>query len=144
MPANKNRIFHESKTTIANAACRTLNATPVVVIPAPGIGKAIADVWIHAKYIYATAAFDAVGANDDLSFKFTDGSGAKVCGDIETVGWVDQTSSAWRCTGPVVTTMTPVENAPVVAHVLTGEWYSAAGGGSLVISATYRIVDLME
>lgn len=139
-----NRVYHESKVTIANAACRTLNATPVQVIPAPGAGRAICDVWIHAKYIYATAAFDAVGAGDDLAFKFTDASGAKVCGDIETVGWVDQTSSAWRSTGPVVTTSTPVANAAVVAHVLAGEWYGAAGGGYLVIRATYRIVELTE
>ena len=143
MPA-QNRVFNEYKTTIANAACRTLNATPVLVIPAPGLGKAIADVWIHVKYIYATAAFDAVGADDDLAFKFTDASGAKVCGDIETVGWVDQASSGWRSTGPVVTTMTPVENAGIVAHILTGEIYGAAGGGSLVVRATYRIVNLTE
>ena len=143
MPA-KNRIFHESKTVIANAACRTLNATPVEIIPAPGAGKAIVNVGVVAKYVYATAAFDSVGAGDDLAFKYTDASGAKVCGDIETVGWLDQTSSAWRATGPVVTTMTPVENAAVVAHVLSGEVYGAAGGGSLVIRAQYRIVDLME
>ena len=143
MPA-KNRIFHESKTVIANAACRTLNATPVEIIPAPGAGKAIVDVSVQAKYVYATAAFDSVGTGDDLAFKYTDASGAKVCGDIETTGWLDQTSSAWRATGPVVTTMTPVENAAVVAHVLSGEVYGAAGGGSLVIRAQYRIVDLME
>lgn len=143
MPA-KNRIFNEAKVTIANAACRTLNATPVQVIPAPGVGKAIVDVRVQAKYVYATAAFDSVGANDDLAFKYTDGSGAKVCGDIETVGWLDQSSSAWRATGPVVTSMTPVENAAVVAQILTGEIYSAAGGGSLVIRSQYRIVDLTE
>lgn len=143
MPA-KNRIFHESKVAIANAACRTLNATPVQVIPAPGVGKAIVDISVQAKLVYATAAFDSVGAGDDLAFKYTDGSGAKVCGDIETVGWLDQSSSAWRATGPVVTSMTPVANAPVVAQILTGEIYGAAGGGSLVIRAQYRIVDLSE
>ena len=140
----KNRIFHEVKVTIANAAVRTLNATPVTVIPAPGVGKAIVDVSVQAKYVYATAAFDSVGANDDLAFKYTDSSGAKVCGDIETTGWLDQSSSAWRATGPVVTSMTPVENAAIVAHMLTGEVYSAAGGGSLVIRAQYRVVDLTE
>ena len=143
MPA-KNRVYNEVKVAIANAACRTLNATPVQVIPAPGVGKAIVDVWVQAKYVYATAAFDSVGAGDDLAFKYTDASGAKVCGDIETVGWLDQSSSAWRATGPVVTSMTPVENAAVVAQILTGEVYSAAGGGSLVIRAQYRIVDLTE
>lgn len=143
MPA-KNRVLHESKVTIANAACRTLNATPVQVIPAPGAGKCITDVRVMAKLVYATAAFDSVGAGDDLAFKYTDGSGAKVCGDIETVGWLDQTSSGWRTTGPVVTTMTPVENAPVVAQILAGEIYGAAGGGSLVIRSSYRIVDMVE
>lgn len=140
-----NRVFHEAKVTIANADVRTLNATPVQVIPAPvGAGRAIVDVSIQAKYVYATAAFDSVGAGDDLAFKYTDASGAKVCGDIETVGWLDQSSSAWRATGPVVTSMTPVANAPIVAHILATEVYGAAGGGSLVIRAQYRIANLTE
>lgn len=143
MPA-RNRVLHENKVVIANAACRTLNATPVQVIPAPGAGRAITDVRVMAKLVYATAAFDAVGAGDDLAFKYTDGSGDKVCGDIETVGWLDQTSSGWRTTGPVVTSMTPVENAAVVAQILTGEIYGAAGGGYLVIRTSYRIVEMSE
>ena len=48
MPA-KNRVFHEVKVAIANAAVRTLNATPVTVIPAPGVGKAIVDVSVDRK-----------------------------------------------------------------------------------------------
>ena len=138
----KNRIFHEVKVTIANTAVRTLNATPVTIIPAPGVGKAIVDVSVQAKYVYATAAFDSVGGSDDLAFKYTDGSGAKVCGDIETTGWLDQTSAGWRLTGPVTTTMTPVANAAIVAQILTGEVYGAAGDSPLVIRSQYRIVDL--
>lgn len=141
--SNKNRFYRENKVTIANADLKTLNATPVAIIPAPTeVGEAIVDVYVQAYYVYATAAFDSVGSGDDLSFKYTDGSGAKVCGDIETTGWLDQSSSAWRATGPVVTTITPVANAAVVAQILTGEIYGAAGGGYLVIKSQYRIVDL--
>lgn len=45
--------------TINNAALRTLNATPVSVVPAPGSGLYNEVISIHAYYVYATAAFDA-------------------------------------------------------------------------------------
>ena len=141
MPA-KQRIYNEERVVIPYASVRTLNATPVQVIPAPGPGKAIVDVWIQVYYNYGTAAYDSVGSGDDLAFKYTDGSGAKVCGDIETTGWLDQTSAGWRLTGPVTTTMTPVANAAIVAQILTGEVYGAAGDSPLVIRSQYRIVDL--
>lgn len=134
--------IQKTTTTINNASCRTLNATPVSIIPAPGAGKAIVDVRVSVKYVYATAAFDSVGAGDDLEIRYTDGSGAKVANDIETTGMLDQTSDQYRMSGPVLTSMTPVANAAVVLRLATGEVYAAAGGGSLVVQAYYRVVTL--
>lgn len=134
--------WRKTTTTINNAAVRTLNATPVSIISAPGAGKAIVDVRVNVKYVYNTAAFDSVGSSDDLEFRYTDGSGTKVANDIETTGFLDQTSDQYRMSGPVLTSSTPVANAAVVARIATGEVYSAAGGGSLVVQAFYRIVTL--
>lgn len=134
--------WRKATTTVNNAAVRTMNATPVEIIPAPGSGKAIVDVRVNVKYVYATAAFDSVGSSDDMEIRYTDGSGAKVANDIETTGFLDQSSDQYRMSGPVLTSMTPVANAAVVARFATGEVYSAAGGGSLVVQAFYRVVTL--
>lgn len=136
------QFVQKTTTNIANAAVRTLNATPVAIIHAPGAGKAIVDVRVSIKYVYATAAFDSVGAGDDLEIRYTDGSGAKVANDIETTGMLDQASDQYRMVGPVNTVLTPVANAAVVLRLATGEVYAAAGGGSLVVQAFYRIVTL--
>lgn len=132
----------KTTTSINNAATKTLHATPVEIIPAPGAGKAIVDVKVNVKYVYATAAFDSVGGADDMEFRYTDASGAKVANDIETTGMLDQASDQYRMSGPVNTSLTPVGNAPVVVTIATGEVYAAAGGGSLVVQAFYRVVTL--
>lgn len=137
-----NRYNVKTTTTIANAAVRTMNATPVTIIEAPPAGYAIENVRINAKYVYATAAFDSVGSGDDLEIRYTDGSGTKVANDIETTGWLDQTSDGYRLSGPVLTSMTPLAATKVVARFAGGEVYGAAGGGSLVIKAVYDIIKL--
>lgn len=131
-------------TAIATAAVKTLNATPVSIIPAPGAGLFIEIVSIHAWLVYGTAGYDAVGASDDLAFKYTNASGAKVVTDIEATGFGDATSDQHRVTYPTngAANMTPVANAAVVAHILTGEWFASAGDSSLKIEATYRIRSL--
>lgn len=126
-------------TRIANTAVRTLNATPVELVPAPGAPAFLEFVRAHIWLDYATAAFDAVAAGDDLAIKYTDASGAKVAVDCTAVGFADQASDQHRIVGPATGVVTPVANAPLVAHVLVGEWYAAAGGGDLVIETVYRI-----
>lgn len=137
-----NRYSVKTKTAIPNASVRTMNATPVTIVEAPPAGYAVANLRIHAKYIYATAAFDAVGAGDDLEFRYTDGSGTKLANDVETTGWLDQTADGYRMSGPVQTSLTPLAATKVVARFATGEVYSAAGGGSLVINAIYDLIKL--
>lgn len=134
--------FQKTTTTINNAATKTLHASPVTIIAAPGAGKAIVDVRLNVKYVYATAAFDSVGGGDDFEIRYTDGSGTKVANDIETTGMMDQASDQYRMSGPVLTSLTPLANAPVVLTVAGSELFAAAGGGSLVVQAFYRIVTL--
>jgi len=133
------RPIYVQRTTLTNAEVRTLNATPVTIVPAPGAGKYSAVVRIHVRYVYATAAFDSVGAGDDLEFRYTDASGVKVATNVETTGMLDQTSDKYADTvGDDV--VSPVENAVIVVHLASGEVYSAAGGGHLVIDTYYMIL----
>lgn len=134
------RPIYSTQALIANSEVRTLNATPVTVVLAPGAGKYISVQRIHVQYIYATAAFDSVGSGDDLEFRYTDASGAKVATNVETTGMLDQTADKYADVAGI--DVIPVANAPIVAHIATGEVYSAAGGGSLLVTTYYSIRDM--
>ena len=74
---------------------RTLYTTPVTIIPAPGSGKAIILKSSLVYMKYGSAAYDSVGANDDLTFKYTNAAGATLI-TVETVGFLDQTTNQLR------------------------------------------------
>ena len=121
-------------------AVRTLRATPVTILAAPGIGHAYILRNAQVMMKYGTAAYDSVGASDDLTFKYTDGSGATLI-TIETVGFLDQTTDQLRyASSNFATAITPVDNAPIVAYFLTGEIYGAAGDSDLYVQLGYSIV----
>lgn len=128
--------------TIANAALKTLNATPVTVVSAPAAGKYIEVVSCLARMIYATAAFDSVGATEYLELRYTDATGQIITQNVSPAGFADQSSTQQRllplATGAAAL-VNPVAAAVVVAHIATGEWYSAAGGGSLKLQILYRV-----
>lgn len=126
--------------TIAAASVATLNATPVEVIAAPGADKFIEVLGAHWFLDYGTAAYDGNAAGEDLSLKYTDASGAKVTGDVDESGFADATSDQHRLVLPAA--VTPVANAAIVAHILTGEWFSAAGDSPLKYEIRYRVRDL--
>lgn len=132
VPVIKSKIV-----TLTAAQVRTLNATPVTVVAAPGSGKALVVMGWHVWYDYATAAYDAVASGDDLALKYTNASGAQAAVKIAGAGFADQTSDQHRYAPGTITETTPVENAALVAHILVGEWYSAAGAGTLTIQVQY-------
>jgi hypothetical protein len=132
-------------TTIANAAVKTLNATNVDVTAAPGA----AYYWVFegalVQYVYAVAAFDAVGAGDELEFEIE--TAAKVVGFCEAVGFVDQGADEARWVYPSAPTGavwdydgTAHLNKKIQVSVNTGSWFGAAGGGSLKIRTFHALV----
>ena len=130
----------EVEQTLDTADVQTLNATPVEVIPAPGVGKYIeiesADAWLD----YATAAYDDVGAGEDFTLRYTDGSGAEVIDAITGTGFGDATADEHRVAR--AKSVEPAANAAVVAHIKTGEWYAAAGDSPLKLRVRYRVRSL--
>lgn len=132
--------MREKVVTLTNAQLRTLNATPVDVIAAPGTGKFILVESVLGKLNYATAAFDSVGSGDDLTLKYTNGSGATAA-TLETTGWLDQTADTYKYSRSAIDVV-PVANAKVVAHIATGEIYGSAGGGTVTLKIRYRIVSM--
>lgn len=127
--------------TIPAASVKTLNATPYQLVAAPGSGKALILVGATLFMDYGSAGYDSVGASDDLTLRYTNGSGTLLA-TVETVGFLDQTSDQVRYVYPTTTAaLTPAANAPIVAHLSTGEIYSAAGDSPVKVKVEYRVID---
>lgn len=139
-PSNPTDV-QSATVTIATAAVKTLNATPVELVPAPGAGYANVLIGALAFLDYNSAAYDGVASGEDLAIKYTDGSGLQVAA-FETTGFLDQTSDQIRYVAPTVQTsnagQTIVANAALVAHMLTGE--IATGNSPVKIRCYYRVV----
>ncbi len=137
-------IIQITSGTIANAAVRTLNATPVTVIPAPGAGKMILVHRVVWELDYTAPGFDAAAAGDTLLLRYTDGSGAAVVSAIagDTFGGATADTIAVAIGVAVaVAAATSRVNQAIVAAITTGEWYSAAGGSAIKYKIWYSVVD---
>ncbi len=105
--------------TLTSAQILALNATPVSLLDAPGVGKA----WLINRvtaYKPAGTAYAGVATGEDLALKYTNAAGA-IAAQIETTGFIDQATAQVRSVKGIDTDITPVDNAAIVAHMLTGE-----------------------
>lgn len=112
--------------TVTAAQVLALNATPITIVPAQGAGIAIIPRKWAVRHATGTA-YAGIAAGEDLTLKYTNGSGAQCAGAIETTGFLDQTTAQVRYAGMIAAAagtpadVTPVANAAVVIHLLTGE-----------------------
>jgi hypothetical protein len=123
---------------ILAASVKTLNATAVSVIAAPGAGKYIVVNWCEALLVHNGVDYDAAGAGEDLVLKYTDASGAAITDAIDHSGFGDASADSKRFTRGS-SDFAPVTNAAIVAHLLVGEWWGAAGDGDLELRINYTI-----
>ncbi len=125
--------------TITAAQVLALNATPQTIVAAPGAGRALVfEGAIISKA--AGTAYAGIASGEDLSIKYTDGSGIEV-GQCETAGFLDQTTEQMRYVRPTTaasgsTAITPVANSPLVIQLLVGE--ITTGDSPLVVRVFYR------
>ncbi len=125
--------------TIPFTAVRTMNATPVTILAAPGAGQYIEVVGaVHWFLDYGSAAYDAAASGDTLVLKYTDASGVAIT-DAVAGNAIGSASADYHTWVYPVPEYIPVANAAVVAHITTGEWYSAAGDSPLKVEFYYRI-----
>jgi hypothetical protein len=125
---------------ISSAALLALNATPQTLVAAPGAGKALiligAELWLD----YGGTAYAGIAAGEDLTIKYTDANGATLA-TVETTGFLDATADAFRYVYPTTAAaLTPVANAPLVLHLLTGE--ITTGNSPLKLRVLYRELSL--
>lgn len=122
--------------TIATAAVKTLNATPVTLVAAPGAGKALVLVGALFWLDYNSAAYNGIAEGEDLAIKINDGSGATLA-TVEATGFLDATADAWRYVLPTTAAdIAPVADAPLVLQMLVGE--IATGNSPLKVRVLYR------
>lgn len=122
--------------TVSSEELLALNATPKTLIAAPGAGKALllvcAELWLD----FATTAYDGIAAGEDLTIRYTDAAGATLA-TVETDPFLAATADAFRVVFPTTTAaITPIENAPLVLHLSTGE--IATGDSPLKLRLLYR------
>lgn len=123
------------------ASVLALNATPVTLVPAPGTGLALSFVRavIHKP---AGTAYAGIAAGEDLSFRYTDGSGTEM-GECEATGFLDQATAQTRevvryAAASLISSSTPTANAAIVLHMLAGE--ITTGDSPLHVRVIYHII----
>jgi hypothetical protein len=129
--------------TVTSAQLLALNATPKTLIAAPGAGLAIIPRRV-ALYKPAGVAYAGVATGEDLVLKYTGTAGAQCSGVVETTGFLDQATAQTRVVGPpgasgaTAGDTTPVANAVIVLHMLTGEIIT--GDSPLYVRVWYDVI----
>lgn len=121
--------------TVPTASVLTLNTTPYTLISAPGAGNIILIDEITCKLVFNSVAY--TGSNN-LEFRYTNGSGAKVTADLASSFLNSSSGTNYATVKSIVTALTPVANAAIVVFVPTAN--PGAGNSDLVFSIKYRIV----
>jgi hypothetical protein len=130
--------------TVSSAELLALNATPKTLVAAPGANLANIFEGAVAFLDYNSAAYAGIAAGEDLAVKYTDSSGLQV-GSCETDPFLTGTADATRFIHPYraasgASQITPVANAALVLHMLTGEIIT--GDSPLKLRVYYRVVPM--
>jgi hypothetical protein len=123
---------------ISSAEILALHTTPKTLIAAPGAGKALVQERSVFFLDYHSAAYAAIAAGDDLTIRYTDGSGATV-GTLETTGFLDQTADTYALLIPAAGSLILPANAPLVASLAGAV---TTGNSPVATRLSYNVVDL--
>lgn len=139
IPAPERILGHS--VLVSSAELLALFATPKTIIAAPGsgLGLVFEGAVIHKP---AGTAYAGIAAGEDLSVKYNNAAGLEV-GQCEATGFLDQATAQTRVirahgAASGISSITPVENVPLVLHMLTGEIIT--GDSPLHVRYFYRIV----
>jgi hypothetical protein len=126
--------------TITTGQLLALNATPKTLVAAPGAGYALVFEGAVLYMAYNSVAYNGVAAGEDFAFKYTGTSGSTVA-TVESTGFIDQATNQLRYARPAgaaINDCTPVDNAALVLHLLSGE--IATGNSPLKVRVYYRVI----
>lgn len=120
--------------TLTSANILALTTTPITLVAAPGAGKYVIIESIVVKNVFGTMAYDGTNA---LEFRYTDGSGVKVTGDIASA-FINLASGTRVDVAIASAIAIAVANAAVVVSVPVTN--PTAGDGIITISIRYHII----
>lgn len=134
--ADESVVGGEVVKTITSAQLLALNATPIELVAAAPAGFAhiVKRITVHKP---AGTAYAGIAAGEDLSVKYTDASGAEAV-QVETTGFLDQTTAETRVALPAVAAIEPVAAAALVLHLLVGE--ITTGDSPLYVRVEYDTI----
>lgn len=129
-------VMQQVEVTVSSAELLALFTTPKTIVPAPGPTAYIefisATLWLD----YNSAAYAGVDAGEDLVFKLQNAAGPEVSQQVETTGFLDQTSDQVRQCGPSGA-YTPLLAQALVLHLLVGN--VTTGNSPLKVRVLYRV-----
>lgn len=127
--------------TITSAELLALFTTPKTILAAPGAGFAnvIESIIAHKP---AGTAYAGVATTEDLEIRYTNAAGLLVA-QIETTGFLDQATAQTRYAPAYnaasgISSITPVENAAIVADLAVGN--ITTGNSDLKLRIFYRTI----
>ena len=134
------------KTTITTAELLALFATPIEIAPAPEAG--FANIFRRMGLFKAAGtAYAGIAAGENLVVGYTNAAGLVVSAEIETVGFLDQTSAQMRWVEKkAALTATVGEINPVAAAILVLKLEDAeitTGDSDLIIWCYYDVVPVV-
>jgi len=122
------------------AQVKALRASPATIVPAGGAGTMIEFVSAVLLLDYETVVY-ALGAGDDLAFKYANGAGASVSLIGETTGFLDQAADVAKVVtalGSPFFTKAQCENQAIVLHNI-GAAEVLNGDSSLLVHVSYHV-----
>jgi hypothetical protein len=124
-------------TTVSAVQTKALFTTPIAIVPAPGVGKIAIAIGIMFGSTFVSAAY--AGANN-LEFRYTNGSGAKVSADIAYATLNFASGTKYAHVAGVTTELTAVANAAIVVCVPSAN--PTLGDSPIKFSVIYRVMTL--
>jgi len=113
----------------------TLNATPVTVLAAPGVGLTNWISRVEIVVVPGATAFEL--GSGTLDFKYTDGSGASVCATIPNAT-LETASGTNAFYSAIAVSVATLENAVIVAKTTTDV---TAGDGAVYGRIYYKTIN---
>jgi len=128
-------IARTASVTIPTASVLDLHDTPYTLVAAQGAGTLVLVDEVTVKLVFNSVAYTGSNA---LEIRYTDGSGAKATADIAAAFVNSASGTNYVSVKGVVTSLTPVANAGIVAVVPVAD--PGAGNSALVVTVKYRVV----
>lgn len=127
-----------TQTTLTAAQVKALNTTPIVLLAAPGAGKAIEVLGAVVSLDYGTAAYTS-NAGEDLVIRYATSNDAVLVPLDDAQATVTE-DALWKLVPDDLFLRLDINDGIEVA-CLVGNW--AAGDSPITITLDYRIVDVV-